>query len=170
MVADVPTAPRRTVLLGVVSALALLGTSGGVAHAEADPPPAVAFPVAPVTPTPQPNDPTIFQYEFQSDVPSNLRVKEYWAIITSQRPKTWQSIAQQIATGSYDTLALSLDAASMADIRQATLYLPWGLMQNSEYGAAVESFKAFKTFNDHVKDLQVTGSRSWGRGGRGGSG
>lgn len=36
---------------------------------------------------------TEFSQDFASDVPSNLRVKEYWRLIIQNRPPAWQSIA-----------------------------------------------------------------------------
>ncbi len=150
--------PRRGVLLG--TAVLLTAGPGRVLAEEASPPgttspPAVAFP-APLPPPPAPtaSDPTIFQYDFASDVPNNLRVREYCTIITSNRARVWQLIAQQIQAGDFGTLSMNLNVAPAADLRQAALYIPWALMQNNEFNAAIDSRKAFNDFDEHVKDLQ----------------
>ncbi|PNH07431.1 hypothetical protein TSOC_006103 [Tetrabaena socialis] len=112
------------------------------------------FPLSPPATSPSPSDPSVFSYDWASDVPCNLRVKEYWTLINQRRAPAFRQIAQQIQTGNYDTLNMNLNVAPMADLRQAVLYLPWALLQNSEYTATTDSFKAHKVFDDHVKDLQ----------------
>lgn len=87
-------------------------------------------------------------------MPNNLRVREYCTIITSNRARVWQQIAQQIQAGDFATLSMNLNVAPAADLRQAGLYIPWALMQNNEFNAAIDSRKAYNDFDEHVKDLQ----------------
>eukprot|EP00967_Tisochrysis_lutea_P038686 scaffold46311_cov18-Tisochrysis_lutea.AAC.1 len=54
-------------------------------------------------------DPKEFTYAFESEVPCDLRVKQYYEIIVKNRPRCWQRIASQIQasnfTGRYGVLA-----------------------------------------------------------------
>ncbi|GLC36794.1 hypothetical protein PLESTB_000782300 [Pleodorina starrii] len=154
---NAPTTSRRSVL-ALIGSLGASTASGALADppppTQGEPAPAIAFPVAAPAPAPQPNDPTIFNYDFVSDVPSNLRVREYWSIINQTRPRTWQLIAQQIQTGSYAILAIDLNLAPMADLRHAALHLPWALLQNYDYNAATDAMKAYKNLEEHIKDLE----------------
>ncbi|GLI68256.1 hypothetical protein VaNZ11_012610 [Volvox africanus] len=148
---------RRSLLtflvgLGATTASAVLADPPPPTQGE--PLPAVAFPVSTPAPAPQPNDPTIFTYDFVSDVPCNLRVREYWTIINQTRPRIWQQIAQQIQTGKYDILSIDLKLAPMADLRHAALHLPWALLQNYDYTAASDTMKAYKNLDEHIKDLE----------------
>jgi hypothetical protein len=153
---DTPITSRRS-LLAVVIGLGASTASQVLADpppSNGEPAPAVAFPVSAAAPAPQPNDPSIFNYDFVSDVPCNLRVREYWTIINQARTRIWVQIAQQIQTGSYDILSIDLNLAPMADLRQAALYLPWALLQNYDYAAATDAMKAYKNLDEHIKDLQ----------------
>lgn len=64
----------------------------------------------------------------------------------------------QIQTGNYFNLAQNLNVAPAADLRQAALHIPWALLQNNEYNAAVDTRKAYRDFDDHIKDLQRVAS------------
>lgn len=48
----------------------------------------------------------------------------------------------------------SLTVAPMADLRQATLYMPWALLQRDDYAGAVEARKGYLSFNVGVHTLQ----------------
>ncbi|KAG2490037.1 hypothetical protein HYH03_011502 [Edaphochlamys debaryana] len=159
---------RRSLLAVSLGYYATVATAAQAESSAGEPAPAISFPVE-AAPPPQP-DVTVYNYDFASDVPSNLRIKEYLQIVQENRPRSWQSIAQQIQTGNFEQLTMNLNVAPMADLRQAALYLPWALLQNSEYNAATDSHKAFKNFEEHVKDLQyasasaaaaLRGSPSW---------
>lgn len=158
---DTQSVATRRSALAVIVGIGGAAASGALAEpapTQGEPAPAVAFPVSTPTLAPQANDPTVFNYDFVSDVPCNLRVREYWSIINQNRPRTWQLIAQQIQTGKYDILSIDLNLAPMADLRQAALYLPWALLQNYDYAAAVDAMKAYKNLDDHIKDLQRAAS------------
>lgn len=75
---------------------AAAGPAAAVEGTSAEPAPAIAFPAPQPVPAPLPGDPSIFMYDFASDIPSNLRIKEYWSVITQSRTKIWQGIAQQV--------------------------------------------------------------------------
>lgn len=49
------------------------------------------------------------------------QVREYNALIKKLRPSCWKAISQQIATGKYSALSVSLTAAPFADIRQVNI-------------------------------------------------
>mmetsp|Transcript_12678 Transcript_12678/g.27451 ORF Transcript_12678/g.27451 Transcript_12678/m.27451 type:complete len:272 (+) Transcript_12678:76-891(+) len=95
-----------------------------------------------------------YVYPFASDIPANLRVKEYYDIITRTRPGCWQTIAQQIQSKQYSALESSLTQAPFADLRASAMYMSWALLQADDYNIAVDVRKAYNDINSHVQDLQ----------------
>ncbi|KAF5841815.1 hypothetical protein DUNSADRAFT_11131 [Dunaliella salina] len=100
-------------------------------------------------------DPNEFTYAFESEVPCDLRVKQYYEIIVKNRPKCWQRIASQIQTSNFTGLDEGLKKDAMADLRQAALFTPWALLQRDDYTASVEVRKGYLSLNAHIQDLQI---------------
>ncbi len=46
-------------------------------------------------------------------------------------------------TSEFTALAEGLDGAPFSDLLQAAFYIPWALMQNNDFPAAIEMRKAF---------------------------
>eukprot|EP00200_Dunaliella_tertiolecta_P005634 CAMPEP_0202355586 /NCGR_PEP_ID=MMETSP1126-20121109/10417_1 /ASSEMBLY_ACC=CAM_ASM_000457 /TAXON_ID=3047 /ORGANISM="Dunaliella tertiolecta, Strain CCMP1320" /LENGTH=175 /DNA_ID=CAMNT_0048948223 /DNA_START=364 /DNA_END=894 /DNA_ORIENTATION=+ len=99
-------------------------------------------------------DPKEFTYAFESEVPCDLRVKQYYEIIVKNRPRCWQRIASQIQASNFTGLDEGLRRDAMADLRQAALYTPWALLQRDDYVASVEVRKGYLSLNAHIQDLQ----------------
>ncbi|KAL6752978.1 hypothetical protein V8C86DRAFT_2737849 [Haematococcus lacustris] len=146
------TAPAEQVDLGAQAAAqeAPLDSQAPAAAAAAASPPQ-----APGPPSPAVDSPAIFRYSFASSLPSNLRVKEYWAVINKNRPPCWQRIASLIQGSQFAELSEELNQGMFADMRYATLHIPWALLQRDDFGACTEARKAFNEFNEHVQDLQA---------------
>jgi hypothetical protein len=75
--------------------------------------------------------PPRYQYEFTSDVPGNLRVKEYYSIIVAARPKAWNLLGTQIKSEAWDKVAATPEEDPFADLRAGALYLSWALVSRS---------------------------------------
>ncbi|GFH11137.1 uncharacterized protein HaLaN_06583 [Haematococcus lacustris] len=48
-------------------------------------------------------------------------------------------------------LSEELNQGMFADMRYATLHIPWALLQRDDFGACTEARKAFNEFNEHVQ-------------------
>lgn len=102
-----------------------------------------------------PPPPATFSYNWNASVPSNFKASEYARIIRANRPGCWQRIALLIQAGDYQTLGEELGMGPMAELRAASLYLPWALMQSGQYPAATDARKAFLDLDSHVEDMRT---------------
>ncbi|MEW5296960.1 MAG: hypothetical protein WDW36_000203 [Sanguina aurantia] len=97
---------------------------------------------------------TAFSYPFVSEIPSDLKVRQYYRLLQANRPPAWQQVALQLRNGEYLRLSQGLSHEPFSNVRAAALYLPWALLQNNEFAAASECRKAYNGFDDHVRDLE----------------
>ncbi|MEW5315882.1 MAG: hypothetical protein WDW38_007281 [Sanguina aurantia] len=97
---------------------------------------------------------TAFSYPFVSEIPSDLKVRQYYRLLQANRPPAWQQVALQLRNGEYLQLSQDLSHEPFSNVRAAALYLSWALLQNNEFVAASECRKAYNGFDDHVRDLE----------------
>ena len=67
--------------------------------------------------------------DFTSDLPHDLGVAEYLAVIIKTRPGVYQTLAQLIQNKEYEKLALQPSQAPFTDLRAAAMYLAWALVR-----------------------------------------
>ncbi len=84
---------------------------------------------------------------------ADLSVSANLAKLHAARRASWPRIARRISGGEWIQLSQLLVQPPFDDVRKAAFYIPWALLQEDNYQAAIACRKSYLDFVDHLHDL-----------------